>query len=336
MGNHFLKVSGIHKKDKRGFELKEINFIQPKFWKIAIAGETGSGKSTLLKIIAGLVSPDTGEVIFENERVKKVPEEKLIPGHKGIAYLSQHFELPQSLTVEQVLIYANILDDREAETDTATKNLYQLCKIDYLLKRRTDELSGGEKQRVALAKLLISSPRLLLLDEPYSNLDMIHKNILKSVVQNLGEKLGITCIMVSHDPLDTLSWADEILVMQDGKIIQQGTPKEIYRRPITEYVAGLFGRYNLLSAKQASTFPGFPSVQTNGKALFVRPENFKIDPNGRKALAGKVERISFFGSYFEMAITVLETIVIVKMAECNMVKGDTVYVSLPPQSFWVV
>src|SRR4051794_37012290 len=184
-----LCVSGISKRTGSNFLLQDIYFTQQRFQKIAIAGETGSGKSTVLKIIAGLIQPDGGEVLFENERVAG-PDEKLIPGHPGIGYLSQHFELRNNYRVEELLEMANKVSENQASA------IFKICRITELLKRKTDQLSGGEKQRIATARLLITSPRLLLLDEPFSNLDMPHKNIMKSVISDIGEKLQISCILI--------------------------------------------------------------------------------------------------------------------------------------------
>ncbi|MES2773321.1 MAG: ABC transporter ATP-binding protein [Bacteroidota bacterium] len=323
-----LEVAGVCKKGLDGFVLQDIHFKQQPLQKIAIAGETGSGKSTLLKIIAGLASPDDGAVWFETERVKKVPDEKLIPGHKGIAYLSQQFDLPNNLTVEQVLIYNNILSDDEAAADGATKALYDTCHITHLLHRRTDQLSGGEKQRVALARLLVSSPHLLLLDEPFSNLDMIHKTVLKTVIRSIGEKLNISCILVSHDPLDTVSWADEILVMRNGKIVQRGTPTFIYNRPANEYVAGLFGKYNEVNLSLAEVLCDLPGIKVNGKNMLIRPEYFKLTTERDNTLKGIVNNVIFFGSYYEVEVLLGGNPILIKTMECNANKGDDVFVSL--------
>lgn len=235
----FLKVSAIHRKDELGFEIKNVDFTVKQFSKTAIAGATGSGKSTLLKIISGLVQAEEGTVFFRGEKVLG-PNEQLIPGHKGIAYLSQHFELRNNYRVEEVLSYGNKLKEDEAQ------NIFTICRINQLLKRWTNQLSGGERQRIALAKLLVTAPKLLLLDEPYSNLDFYHKTILKAVIKDISEKLQITCILVSHDPHDVLSWADNLLILQNGSIVQYGSPKEIYYTPVNEYVAALFGKYILL------------------------------------------------------------------------------------------
>ena len=255
-----LKVSGISKQVGKDFALQEISFIQQSHQKIAIAGATGSGKTTLLKIIGGRAQADSGEVFFENKRVPGLAE-KLIPGHPGIAYLSQHFELRNNYRVEEELAYTNSLSDKKAAA------IYKVCRIDHLLQRKTDQLSGGERQRIALARLLTAAPRLLLLDEPFSNLDPIHKNNLKAVIHDIGEKLKITCILVSHDPLDTLSWADEILVLQDGRLLQRGSPERVYRQPVSEHAAGLFGKYNLLDPVQAAVFGNLPGGIPSGKRL---------------------------------------------------------------------
>lgn len=256
--------------------LRGVSFTLEKGKRLVISGETGAGKSSLLRIVAGLLQPDSGAVMLKGRRVEG-PDEKLVPGHSAIAYLSQHFELPKFLRVDQILKYANALTDDSAGT------LYQLCQVDHLLQRRTDELSGGEKQRIALARLLITSPSLLLLDEPFSHLDMDHKNILKKVVADVSAALDMTCVMVSHHPEDTLPWADRILVLKEGVVIQQGSPREIYSRPSSEYVAGLFGNYNL--------------VREGNVTLLLRPEQIVVHHDDSGPFKGRVREVLFFGSH---------------------------------------
>lgn len=242
-----LEVKKINLTTVNKFQLHNISFAQAVGQKLVLAGETGSGKSTLLKIIAGLVQPDSGQVAWQGDIVKG-PKEQLVPGHPRIAYLPQYFELPKFLRVEQVLEYANKLSSTEAQ------RLFRICRIKHLLKRKTDELSGGERQRIALCRLLIGRPTLLLLDEPYSNLDMIVKGVLSQVIDDVSAKLTITCILVSHHPEDTLSWADHVMVLYKGRVVQQGKPQEIYRKPKNEYVAGLFRDYLLKKAKAIKRF----------------------------------------------------------------------------------
>jgi ABC-type sulfate/molybdate transport systems ATPase subunit len=322
-----VKVFNIFKKQQEGFFLKDVSFSIEQFQKIAVAGETGSGKSTLFKIIAGLIQPNSGEVYFENERVLG-PEEKLLPGHGAIAYLSQHFELRNNYRVEEILEMANKIPLEEAEV------IYQICRINHLLKRRTDQLSGGEKQRIALAQLLISSPRLLILDEPYSNLDLIHKSILKYVVDDIADKLKTTVVLISHDPADTLSWADEIFVMKGGQIIQKGIPQNVYFKPLEEYTAALFGRYNLVSAELSHLIVPLKDLDFSGKQLFVRPENFKIVNQHEDAIKGTVQSVIFLGGSYELEVLLPTDVITLRTVEGNYRRGQTVYLTLSSNSYW--
>ena len=214
---NLLTVSGIQKMGNNGcFVLNDISFRQEAGKRIAIAGETGSGKTTLLKIIAGLTQSDEGDVFFKGIRVKG-PLEQLLPGHPKIAYLSQQHELRNHYRVNELREMSSKMDEKKS------LEIYKLCQVEPLLGRKTSDLSGGERQRIALANLLVSSPELLLLDEPFSNLDPIHKQTLKEVLEVGAQQLGMTIILTSHEPADTLSWADEIIVLQRGKITERGT-----------------------------------------------------------------------------------------------------------------
>jgi len=322
-GMALLKVSGVSRKEKAIFTVKDVSFTQKPFQKIAIAGETGSGKTSLLKMIAGLLQPDTGEIIFEGKKVRG-PNDQLIPGQAGIAYLSQHFELRNNYWIHEILSYANELGSDKAAA------LYKIGRIDHLLNRRTDQLSGGEKQRIALTRLLIGSPRLLLLDEPFSNLDAVHKGIMKSVIDDITLKPVITCIMVSHDAPDTLPWADTILVMKDGEIIQQGKPEQVYRQPIDEYCAALFGDYNLVNAVDAAVLHPKKGA-SNQKKLLVRPEQLIISTNGA-GLAATIQSISFMGSYYTIEAFTGRQLLKIKCISHRLTKGENVQLSLADAS----
>lgn len=283
-----LQVTGIRKQVASGtFHLHPISFTQQQGQKLAVAGATGSGKSTLLRIIAGLEQPDGGEVRFEGAKVKG-PDYRLIPGEPGIGYLSQHYELRNHYRMEELLGYADTLPDGQAE------RLFRLCRIDHLLQRKTDQLSGGERQRIALARLLLTGPRLLLLDEPFSNLDRIHKSVLKEVLDNIAAATGLSFIIASHDPTDLLPWADELLILRDGHKEQQDTPEAIYHRPLTEYAGALLGDYNLLADDMATALGLAPQA---GRRYFVRPEQLQITASGATtALRGIITGHTFYGA----------------------------------------
>lgn len=313
-----LQLANISKQGLGEFKLNAITFKQREGEKIAIAGETGSGKTTLLKIIAGLEQPDSGEIFFKGENISHAAE-NLIPGYPGIAYLTQDFELPKFLRVEQVLEYANNLHPENAQ------KLFQLCEISHLLARRTDELSGGERQRIALAKLLITAPQLLLLDEPFSNLDMMHRIILKTVLKKISKQLSITCILVSHEPSDVLAWADKVLVIRNGLIVQRGSPKKIYTSPVDEYTAGLFGPYNIIPKELAEVFLKDQKIKRITAAIIVRPEELKIVKKKKGVISGIVSGISFLGTHYAIEVSVRGTPIIVNCKRCRLKKGRVIH-----------
>lgn len=317
-----LKVTNVTHTIEATVAVNQVSFTQNKLERIAISGETGSGKSTLLKMVAGLVQPDSGSITFDSHHLEG-PGERLVPGHPAIAYLSQHFELQKFLRVEQVLGYANKLGDDEAQT------LFEICRINHLLKRRTDELSGGEKQRIAIARLLISAPRLLLLDEPFSNLDMTQRNTLKVVLEDICKGLKITCILVSHDPQDVLTWADKVLIMKAGKIVQKGTPEAVYKLPTNPYSAGLFGKFSTLRLADTA-IPIAGKSKLKQPELYVRPENFLLVPRSPKAAKGKVTRVIFTGNAYELEVSVGQEELVVETEKDRYKAGDTVYISLSP------
>lgn len=271
--------------------LNDISFSLRERENLVIGGATGSGKSTLLKITAGLMQADTGDARFRGKHIPG-PLEKLIPGHPSIAYLSQHFELRNNYRVEELLEMANKL------TDSAYASIIDICRIGHLLGRRTDQLSGGEKQRIAMARLLLGDPELLLLDEPYSNLDLLHRQVMKEVVRDISRRDNVTCILVSHDPADTLNWADRMLVIRDGQWVQEGSPEELYRNPADAYVAGLLGPYMLMSAEDAHQ-SGLLANQAGRAQLYARPEDFRMVGPGEGARA-LVHDIRFAGPQYEV------------------------------------
>ncbi len=311
-----LQVQHISKQIEDNIIIDDISFEQKSLQKIAIAGASGAGKTTLLKMITGLLQASSGTVLFDGEKVKG-PHEKLIPGHKQIGYLSQHYELLNNYRVEDLIWFENKLDEPD------TVQLFEICRIYHLLKRRTNQLSGGEKQRIALCMLLIKKPKLLVLDEPFSNLDPIHTETLKAVLEDITENLKITCTVASHDPNDTLPWADEIIVIKDGKLLQQGTPKELYYKPINEYVAGLFGKYNLLKPQLASLF----GLALNGKDVMTRPEQFRISKNG-VGVNGIIYKINFRGSFYDTEVLVEGEKIIMRSDIIQYEVGDKIFLSI--------
>jgi ABC-type Fe3+/spermidine/putrescine transport system ATPase subunit len=161
-----------------------------------------------------------------------------------------------------------------------------------------------------------------LLDEPFSNLDAVHKNIIKSVIEDIGKRLNITCMMVSHDAPDILSWADKILILKDGLLVQQGSPEEIYRQPVNEYCAGLFGAYNLFHIK--------------GKNILIRPEQINIVSKGNHLIKGVVRQVLFFGSHYSIDVMVDDELLSVKTGSRGFNTGEDIYLSFKEDDWWYI
>lgn len=317
----FLEVAGIVRREEHIIPVKEVSFSQGGGERLAIVGETGSGKSTLLRMIAGLLQPDVGQIRFEGKRVKG-PLEQLLPGHPRIAYLSQHFELRNHYRVEEVLEMVSAVSAQEAA------HIYSVCRIDHLLKRRTNQISGGERQRIAIARLLTTAPSLMILDEPFSNLDLAHKVSLKEVLNDAGSRLGITFLLAAHDPQDVMAWAERILVLQSGLLVAEGTPQRLYRNPVSKYVAGLFGKYNL--------------VFYGAQPVMLRPEDVLINPKPGIAgsLKGMVTAVRFQGFYQEVELDISgQRLTAFSLQQDNLRPGQEVMVAirhkLPVDESWL-
>jgi len=316
-----LKVSGVSKtyaSSERNV-LDAISLTINSGDKLGIVGETGAGKSSLLRIMAGLESPDDGTVKYKDERIKG-PEEKLIAGHDLIAYLRQDYKLPKFKSVEDFLY------DPYEITEAEIYKIYEACKIELLLERDTQQLSGGEKQRVALAKHIINRPKILLLDEPFSNLDHHNKRLIKDTVAHLKSELDLSIVLVTHDSKDVLPWADQIIVLKEGNIIQHSTPKEVYNKPVNEYLAGLFGNYNLIPKEWVSSNTEKFS-EINGE-LIIRPEQITIvDEVGRDMFSGVVKSVDFMGNYYELEVSLDRQLLIVQTQKSVFKKGNKVLLS---------
>jgi iron(III) transport system ATP-binding protein len=329
--NSYLQINNVSKSNNNVIAIDSINCRIELNKRIGIIGETGSGKSTLLKLIAGLYQPDDGEIYFNNQRILG-PHEKLIPGDPKIAYLSQHFELRNNYKIWDILSFENLMSEEEAN------EFYHCCKINHLLNRWTDELSGGEKQRIALAKLLITQPELLLLDEPFSNLDNQNKQIIHEVLNNLVSKYGISCIMVSHDTTDILSWSDTLIVMQNGSIIQYDETKRVYNFPKNCYTAGLLGYFQLLSENSSIYQQISPKTSLPNKFLFVRPHFFTAcnDNLTRNLIRGNIKSIHYKGFYYHIEVTIGDELLSIATLNKDLKKDDTLYLNYNQSEYWFV
>lgn len=277
--------------------IDNINFSIPSGGKTCLLGESGSGKSTLLKLIQGELATDSGDIIFLKEKIKN-PFEQLIPGNEFIKYVPQHFEIEKYITVKEI-VGKHISNMDLNYKKQRVKQVLQALDIEDLSERTSQELSGGQKQRVAIAKAIAKAPKLLLLDEPFSQLDAnLHLKIRESLMQFLT-KNNISVLFSSHRAEDALGYSEDVIIMKNGKIIQNGSPNNIYNNPYSEYVATLFGHTNILSPEQAKIL-GFSRNYFKEK-LIIYPEEISLQPKGN--IKARVKFNRFHGSRYIINIS---------------------------------
>jgi len=231
-------------------ELSNISLSIKSGEKISIIGESGSGKSTLLKIIDGQFDYD-GKVEFNKGLLKK-RSDVLLPGIEEIKLIDQHFDLYKNITVRENLMI-HLRAYKTSFQKVRIKKLTNVFQLKNIIDKKVEHLSGGEMQRVAISNALTTIPEVVLLDEPFNNLDY---NLRKRAMDFLNEEIieyGSTAILVSHRPDEILSFSDKIVVMRKGKIIQKGMPEDVFFKPKTEYTAGLLGEFNLSETIENNT-----------------------------------------------------------------------------------
>ena len=224
-----------------------------------LLGPSGCGKTTLLRLIAGFYAPDEGEIQFDGQPVTHVP-----PNERGIGMVFQNFALWPLMTVLQNVTYGLKLQKLSgAEIESRTAAVFEKVKLSGFGDRYPGQLSGGQQQRVALARALVLNPKLLLLDEPLSNLDAKVRVQVRQEIRKLQKELGITTMYVTHDQEEALTLSDRIAVFNQGKVLQVGPPKDLYERPVNRFVADFIGINNLIDGEVAA-------VETTGRRLRVK------------------------------------------------------------------
>jgi ABC-type Fe3+/spermidine/putrescine transport system ATPase subunit len=268
--------------------IENISFEITKGQNVAVIGESGCGKSTLLKLLYGLYNLDNGEIFYDENPILG-PKFNLIPGEDYIKYLAQDFDLMPYITVEENVgkFLSNIYKE---EKKARVHELLAMVEMTEFANVKAKYLSGGQQQRVALARVLALEPEILLLDEPFSQIDSFRKNSLRRNLFNYFKKKQITCIIATHDSTEALSFSDETIVLQNGKLIAKGNSRQLYDNPPNYYVASLFGEVNEL--KQSH----FTDIEDEDETLLLYPHQLKVVEEGKmKAI---VKQCYFKGSHY--------------------------------------
>lgn len=280
-------ISFSYTPGKKVIQSVSFNLEQGKM--MALIGESGSGKSTILKLIYGFLSCGEGGIYYNDTKLLGF-KGSLVPGELQFKYLEQDFGLmPYSTVGENV---GNFLSNtNREEKEDRIRFLLNLVEMTDYLHVKANDLSGGQKQRVALAKVLAQTPAVLLLDEPFSQVDTFKKNILKRAVFDFAKENNISIILATHEVEDALAFADEMAIIKTGKIEQKGTPVYIYNNPQSEYVARLFGELTVFTREENPELFG----EIEEDKILVYPHQISISEEGLKV---KVLRSYFLGSHY--------------------------------------
>lgn len=293
-----LQLTGVSKRFGRVQALQDIDLSVGANELLVVLGPTGAGKTTLLRLIAGLETPDSGDVRIDSESALA-----LTPAQRDVALVFQNFSLYPDWTVRENLAFPLRAPGRrlpEAEIAERIAWVTDLLRIGTLLDRPATRLSGGEMQRVAIGRAIVRRPRLFLMDEPLTNLDAKLREALRVELVSLRRSLGVPMIFVTHDPLEALSMADRIIVLSEGRVLQEGPPAEVYRNPVSPVVARQLGQppINLVDVTGSSdgwrTTDGTlvlpASVSVGERAVIgVRPESVALSGGATPGVVRVVE-----------------------------------------------
>jgi spermidine/putrescine transport system ATP-binding protein len=275
-----------------------------------LLGPSGCGKTTLLRLIAGFEHPTAGEIILHGQDISALP-----PYRRPVNTVFQNYALFPHLTVaENVAFGLQMLGRPKAEIQSTVVKMLRLVRMEELKNRRVSQISGGQQQRVALARALAPHPKVLLLDEPLSALDLKLRKEMQIELKRLQHETGITFLFVTHDQEEALTMSDRLAVLSSGQVLQVGSPYDIYERPQNRFVANFIGETNFLQGQVVSAADGRAQIRlSSGSNVFanaapgirakdqvtivVRPEHASLVPPGNKAtLSGTLEHIVYFGT----------------------------------------
>jgi spermidine/putrescine transport system ATP-binding protein len=330
-----LSIRNIAKTFGRNVVLRDVSLEIAEGEFLTILGESGSGKTTLLRIIAGFETATSGELWMGSERLDQQP-----PYRRRVNTVFQNYALFPHLTVEQNVAYGLRVAGRpEAEIKQRVTQALEKVKMTAHAQKKPSKISGGQQQRVALARALVNRPRLLLLDEPLSALDANLRRQMQVELKSLQREVGIAFVFVTHDQEEAMVMSDRIALLRSGELEQVATPREIYSRPETAYVAQFIGHTNLLrgDVRHGMAHCGalsWPTSTPNGPALFsLRPEHLRSSAgasNGAVQVRGRVLQQAFHGATSLVRIECADGLVLVVRTPSGGLMAEEVELEFSP------
>ena len=328
LGGRDLLLSGIGKTFADNPALSDISLSLPAGEFSVLLGPSGCGKSTLLRIIAGLEVPSAGRIHLGDMRIDELP-----PKARDLSMVFQSYALFPHLNVaENILFGLSVRGTPREERQTRLDNVARMLGLDQLLTRKPAQLSGGQQQRVALARAVISERPVCLMDEPLSNLDAKLRAEMRSEIRHLQQRLGLTMVYVTHDQVEAMTMADQIVVMNAGRIEQVASPRTLYERPSTVFVAGFIGTppMNLFPC---SAVPKLP-VPEGAATLGIRPEDITLSGPGH-VLTLPVLSVEYLGADQIVVLDLAGTRLSLRQSGQLAEIGDMLSITLPSQAMHV-
>ncbi|MFD0620613.1 sulfate/molybdate ABC transporter ATP-binding protein [Paenibacillus sp. GCM10027629] len=323
-----IEVSGLNKHFGQFHAVKDVSFSIEKGHLIGLLGPSGGGKTSILRMLAGLESPDSGDILFHGRRVNDLP-----PQERGIGFVFQNYALFKHMTVyDNIAFGLKIKKQSKQQIKARVMELVELTGLSGFEHRYPHQLSGGQRQRVAFARALAPEPQLLLLDEPFAAIDAKIRQELRTWLRDLIERVGITSIFVTHDQDEAIEVADEIMIISQGRVEQKGTPWDIYKAPQTPFVASFIGESSIVD--NISELKGFEDAAhwPSTKAL-IRPEYIEIGSRHEFPIAsateqGRIKHIHFRGSEWMVEVVVgKHTLITYRSLEKEVLHpGDEIHV----------
>ena len=332
-----LSVRNVAKRFGANVVLRDISLEIAEGEFLTILGESGSGKTTLLRIIAGFENASAGELWMAGERLDQQP-----PYKRRVNTVFQHYALFPHLTVEENVGYGlRVAGVSKSEIASRVQEALSMVKMAAFAKAKPSKISGGQQQRIALARALVNRPKMLLLDEPLSALDANLRRQMQVELKSLQREVGIAFVFVTHDQEEAMVMSDRIALLRSGELEQVATPREIYSRPTTAYTAQFIGHTNLLRAQVSggvatSQTISWPVPLPNGPALFsLRPENIRLATAGSGTdscvrVRGRVRQQAFHGSTELLSVVCGNDLVLSVRVPSRGVIADSVDLEFSP------
>jgi len=308
----YLQLNQLTKKFDSIIAVEELNLDIAKGELVSILGPSGCGKTTTLRMMGGFLAPSSGSIILEGVDITDSP-----PNQRPTSTVFQSYALfPHMNVIENVIYGLKFEGVSKKEALAQGEKMLEMVGLKHYRNQDIAQLSGGEQQRVALARALIMNPKVLLLDEPLSNLDAKLRIKMRKEIKDLQSGFGITTLYVTHDQEEALGISDRIVVMNKGRVVQIGAPKDIYRYPKNQFVADFIGRANIIRGR-------------DGKELVIRPEHVRISATGG-CCQGEIVQKQFMGAFITYFVNANNTVIqadVLSRDDKEWQLGEKVYVS---------